>query len=225
MFDIVSKYDLFIFDLDDTLIKTEHYHYNSWLYILKERLGNNFYISYKIFISKFHSDKMNSIKSYLFDDLGIPDYENLIKRKNDYYINLIHNEKNNITLIDGVYKLLKNIIKHNKKFVIVSNSLKSNIDFFLELFPILKFSSKNYYREIISVKKPDPACYLKVVEDFPYNKMIGFEDSITGIHSISQVTNIDVIFINNSEYYFYDYIIKNYKLKSIINNYNYLISI
>lgn len=68
-------------------------------------------------------------------------------------------------------------------------------------------------------KKPHPECYLRVVEDFPNNRMVGFEDSITGIHSMTQVKSIDVIFINNKSYYYYDFIINNYELKMTILNY------
>jgi beta-phosphoglucomutase-like phosphatase (HAD superfamily) len=112
---------------------------------------------------------------------------------------------------------LTNIINLNKEFVIVSNSLKSNIDFFSELFPILKKSSKNYYREILKNKKPNPECYLTVIRDFPSRKMIGFEDSITGIHAITAVPEIKTMFINTSDYYHYDYIMKNYDVTNITN--------
>ena len=44
MIKFIDKYDLFIFDLDDTLIKTEYYHYESWLNILKEYFGSGFFI-------------------------------------------------------------------------------------------------------------------------------------------------------------------------------------
>ena len=118
-----------------------------------------------------------------------------------------------------MFELLENIVNSNKKFVIVSNSLKTNIDFFSKLFPILNKSSKNYYREILINRKPHPECYFKVVDDFPNNRIVGFEDSITGIHAMSQVLNIDTIFINNSDYYYYAYIINNYKLKMTIENY------
>jgi beta-phosphoglucomutase-like phosphatase (HAD superfamily) len=125
-------------------------------------------------------------------------------------------------MIDGIENFLHEIIKSNKKFVIVSNSLKSNIDFFSELFPVLKKSSKNYYRELFKNKKPNPECYLKVVEDFPNCRMVGFEDSITGIHAMMQVQNIDTFFINHLEYYYYNYIIENYKLKMVIKDYTHL---
>jgi len=215
----VNKYDLFIFDLDDTLVKTEKFHYNAWLYTLKEVLSDDFYIDYNYFISKFHSNKIDNIKSYLTNELLIENYEDVIKKKNTYYLEFINCEKNNILLIEGAVELLETIINSNKKFVIVSNSLKSNIDYFSEIFPILKKSSKNYYRELFTNKKPDPECYLKVVSDFKNYRMVGFEDSITGIHAMAQIKNIDTFFINKSNYYYYSYIIENYKLSKTLDNY------
>uniref|UniRef100_A0A6C0BB40 FCP1 homology domain-containing protein n=1 Tax=viral metagenome TaxID=1070528 RepID=A0A6C0BB40_9ZZZZ len=216
----INKYDLFIFDLDDTLVKTENFHYNAWLNILRRELGNDFYIDFDFFISKFHSVKSDNIKSYLINELGIQNYEEIIQKKNKYYLDIINRDKTNIILIEGALELIEKIIEQNKKFVIVSNSVKSNIDYFSELFPILKKSSKNYYRELLTNKKPHPECYLKVVEDFPDNRMVGFEDSVTGIHAMTQVKTIDTIFINNSSYYYYSYIIKNYNLSNILENYN-----
>ena len=57
---LIEKYDLFIFDLDDTLVKTEKYHYEAWLKTLKEIVGKDFYIDYNFFCSKFHSMIENS---------------------------------------------------------------------------------------------------------------------------------------------------------------------
>jgi beta-phosphoglucomutase len=220
MINFIEQYDLFIFDLDDTLIKTEMFHYNSWLLVLKEELGNNFYIDFNYFISKFHSNKTDCIKDYLITELNIINPTNLINKKNNVYFDLIHKEQHNLNLIYGLNELLEQILKLNKKFVIVSNSLKCNIDYFSELFPILKKSSKNYYREIIVNKKPHPECYLRVVLDFPNNRMVGFEDSITGIHSMTRVNDIDTIFINNVFYYYYNFIINNYNLKKVIKDYS-----
>lgn len=222
MGELINKYDLFIFDLDDTLVKTENYHYNAWLRVLKNELGNDFHIDFATFISKFHSINPNSIKFYLQDELKIEDYEIVMQKKNKLYLEIIGLEQKNIKMIDGIDNFLHEIIKSNKKFVIVSNSLKSNIEFFSELFPVLKNSSKNYYRELFKNKKPNPECYLKVVEDFPNCRMVGFEDSITGIHAMTQVQNIDTFFINHLEYYYYNYIIENYKINMVIKDYNHL---
>jgi len=220
MYNIINNYDLFIFDLDDTLIKTEKLHYICWINVLQNNLGDSFNIDYKYFCSKFHSNKKDSIKNYIENDLKINNYIELIDKKNKLYLQLLEQEKDNLKLIDGCEELLLNIIKNNKQFVIVSNSLKSNIDFFSNLFPILKQSSKNYYREMFINKKPHPECYLRVLEDFSHIKnIIGFEDSITGIQSMTSVPKIKTVFINTPDYYHYNYIINNYKNLLLIKDY------
>jgi len=222
MNNIVNDYDLFIFDLDDTLVKTEKYHYEAWLKTLRNNVDPNFYFDYNTFCSIFHSNKEDNIKNYLKNVLIVENVENVIKEKVTIYLNLIHKNKDKIKLIDGVLELLINIINVNKKFVIVSNSTKSNVDFFCDLFPILNKCSKKYYSEILHYKKPSPKCYINVIDDFPSNKIIGFEDSITGIHSMSNVQEIDTVFINNKDYFHYHYITQNYNIKLIIENYNIL---
>jgi beta-phosphoglucomutase-like phosphatase (HAD superfamily) len=69
-------------------------------------------------------------------------------------------------------------------------------------------------------KKPNPECYLKVLEDFSDIKnIIGFEDSITGIQAMTSVPKIQTVFINSSDYYYYDYIINNYNNLLMIKDY------
>jgi beta-phosphoglucomutase-like phosphatase (HAD superfamily) len=219
MLNIVKQFDLFVFDLDDTLVKTEYYHYNAWIKTLKNRLNKDFNITFDFFVSKFHSKYKDSINNYITIELGLKDIDSIIKEKSDSYLNILNENLENIKMIDGAHDLINLIIKYNKKFVIVSNSLKSNIDFFLNLFPILKNSSKNYYREILKNKKPNPECYLKICDDFPFEKKIGFEDSITGIEALTQLKDITPFFINNNTYFYYNYIIANYDVINI-NNYN-----
>jgi len=50
---IIEKFDIFIFDLDDTLVKTEEIHYKSWLEALTNILGYNFYIEPGVFLFYF----------------------------------------------------------------------------------------------------------------------------------------------------------------------------
>jgi len=209
----INNYDLFIFDLDDTLIKTEYIHYISWKTILNINFDYNFYIS------KFHSNKNDSIKFFLINELNLKNYDELIEKKNKFYINYIIENRDKIKMIDGAYEILEYILNKKKKFVIVSNSPKAQIDFFCNLFPILQKSSKNYYREMFINRKPHPECYLKIIDDFPNTQKIGFEDSITGIHSITQVKEITICFINTPDYYYYEFIYKNYDIQLVINSF------
>ena len=220
---LVNKFDLFIFDLDDTLVLTENYHYLAWretithFLLINNKQTDMSYFTYEFFISIFHCINENTahdfLKSIYISRLEAQPY------KDNLYFNLIEKDKKNIKMLDGAYEIIENIIENNKRFVIVTNSKKQNLDFMLELFPILKKSSKNYYKEIMTNKKPNPECYYTVVNDFPNLRYIGFEDSITGVHAISQVKDIIPIFINRNSYYHFNYIIQTYPIIHI-NNYN-----
>ena len=60
-----DNYDLYIFDLDDTIVKTEHLHYEAWIKTLKYFVNENFYMSKNFFLSKFHCIKPDTIVKYL----------------------------------------------------------------------------------------------------------------------------------------------------------------
>ena len=211
MNNVIKEYDLFIFELDDTIIKTEHYHYDAWIKVFKNRIDINFSISFEYFCEKFHSKDPESIKKYIVNQLNLENYDDIVKEKQQTYLNILQENIGNLKLIDGLDDFLKLILKYDKQFVIVSNSFKSSIDFFINNFPILQKSSKNYYREMFVNKKPNPECYLKVIDDFPNTRKIGFEDSITGIEALVKSKLITVVFINTSKYIHYNYIINNYQ--------------
>jgi beta-phosphoglucomutase-like phosphatase (HAD superfamily) len=221
--DLVNKFDLFIFDLDDTLVLTENYHYFAWYETIKyfstinNKQSNLSYFTYDFFISIFHCINENTAYDFL-KSISISRSEAQLFKDNLYF-DLIEKDKQNIKMLNGASEMIEHIIDNNKRFVIVTNSKKQNLDFMLELFPILKKSSKNYYKEIIMNKKPNPECYYTVVNDFPNLRYIGFEDSITGIHAISQVKDIIPIFINRTSYYHFNYITQTYPIIHI-NNYN-----
>jgi beta-phosphoglucomutase-like phosphatase (HAD superfamily) len=218
MDNIIKEYNLFIFDLDDTIIQTEKLHYKAWLLTLQNTIGDNFFISSDTFFNIFHSINQNSIQNYLESLFAIENVTEIINLKNKIFIDIINECKNDIKMVEGCNEFIEKIIEHDKKFIIVSNTLKINIDFFSDLFPILKKSTKNYYRELFKLKKPNPECYLKVVHDFPDMKMVGFEDSITGIQALTRVPQIIAYYINNKEYVHHNYILENYNIIHI-NNY------
>jgi beta-phosphoglucomutase-like phosphatase (HAD superfamily) len=216
---VINDFDLFIFDLDDTLVKSEKFQYEAWLITLQHFFGDKFYICENTFQSIFHSMIPNNIEKYIISLLNIDDCQDVVEYKNKTYFDIITKKKDEIKMIDGCEVFLNKIIDNNKQFVIVSNSLKIHIDFFSELFPILKHSSKNYYREMFKNKKPNPECYLKVVDDYPNKKMVCFEDSITGIHAITRIPEIVSYYINTVNYFHHRYILENYNVLHI-NNYN-----
>jgi beta-phosphoglucomutase-like phosphatase (HAD superfamily) len=161
----------------------------------------------------------NNIRIYLENELNLKNYDEVISYKNMYYLNLIKENKDKIEMIEGFDIFVNKIIESNKEFIIVSNSPKAQIELFSNIFQILQKSSKNYYRETFNKRKPNPECYETVVKDFLGKKMVGFEDSITGIHAITQVSEIVTYFINEPSYVYYDYIKQNYNNIISISSY------
>lgn len=221
MFDkIIEKYDLFIFDLDDTLVKSEKMHYQSWLKTLQNNLDENYFISENEYFRIFHSLDPLSVKNFLMNLLKIDDCNEVMNFKNKIYFQMINEKKEEIKMIDGAVEFIENIVKFDKEFIIVSNALKEQVFFFIDLFPILKLASKVYYRELFENKKPNPECYLKVINDFPNKRKVGFEDSTLGIQAITIVKEIDTYFIKNSDYFYYQFILDKYFVHHIQNYYN-----
>lgn len=205
------SYTLFIFDLDDTLIMTEKYHYASWLYVLKNQFGQDFFIDYHTYIMNFHTSDQNGIEQYL-NSLGIKDIKCISETKTQYLLEHIRNKSFRLELNDGCEKLIHRIIENGIKFVIVSNSPRHLVDEILIQFPLLQNSTKVYSREMFTYKKPNPECYFKVIKDFPNDKMVAFEDSLTGIEALMGVPSIYPVFINNYDYPHYDTIKNRYPL-------------
>ena len=209
-------FDLFIFDLDDTLIQTEDFHYSAWVNVLStfKNFSLKGALSRDTFFQIFHSlHNPHDIESYLSSfDLPVSYQELKILKKNEY-IRILQN--NDLQMTKGAHSLILNIINHNKKFVIVTNTSYDILSIVLLKFPILLLASKLYYSSPHVLPKPNSQCYMNVVNDFPLLSKVAFEDSLIGIHALSQVSEITPFFINNEQYYYKPYILSNYHISFI----------
>lgn len=215
------SYDLFIFDFDGTIMDTEKYHCQAWNLALKEinpSLTTSSELSLYNYFKFFHTLNNNNQKIILKNIYDIEDYNEIYKLKQKIYNDII--KKNNVEFIVGIEDFLNFLIKHNKKFIIVTNTSIKNIEIYINQFQILKYSSKIYTKENFLNRKPNPECYLKIVNEFPTLKKIGFEDSLPGLHALYQVSDIKPILIFNKDYYYTNYIIKNYPNTILTKKYN-----
>jgi D-arabinose 5-phosphate isomerase GutQ/beta-phosphoglucomutase-like phosphatase (HAD superfamily) len=213
-FNNILLYDLFVFDFDGTILDTENYHCNAWNNSINKNMEMNDYYKY------FHSLDSKYSRMYLNikHNINIDNYDNLYSTKQKNYKELI--KKEDIQFIPGCYSLLEFIIENNKDFIIVTNTSIKNINIFKLKYPILNKALKIYTKEDFFIKKPNPECYLKIVNAYKNKKIIGFEDSLPGIHALYQVTDITPVYINNNNYYYNDYIKKTYSNIIITENYN-----
>jgi beta-phosphoglucomutase-like phosphatase (HAD superfamily) len=201
------QHDLFVFDLDGTLVMSEHIHYECWNLILGQMASVN--LSYDEFCSIFHTSVEGGIEIYLRDTLRLSNYAEVIAMKNELYIEVLKNSPEKFALNKGCLDLLHRIVSSGKPFVIVTNSRRRVVDAVVSHFPILTMSSRTYCREDILRPKPNSACYDQVLTDFPCERPIIFEDSITGIIAASGVRG-DIVFVTSPSYVHYNTVIARY---------------
>ena len=90
---LIEKNNLFIFDLDDTIVKTEKYHYDAWILTLQQFVKKDFYINYGDFCLKFHSKIENSIKTYLVNELNLSNKRYI---RSDFIVKFMQMFKNDL---------------------------------------------------------------------------------------------------------------------------------
>jgi putative hydrolase of the HAD superfamily len=213
---MLNEYDVFVFDLDDTLVMTEKIHYQCWLETINNYVTVNF--NFDEFCSMFHSDTENNIRNYLKNVLMIENYQKVTDEKNKMYTNIVITHPERFIMNSGSPELLQSILNTGKQFVIVTNTRSEIVRIFQKQFDIMSRATKIYCKEDFKNPKPNPECYLKVIDDFPNSKLIVFEDSITGIHAASSA-QLDAIFVNSENYVHYSKIIKNYQLITAVTDF------
>ena len=122
----INNYNLFVFDLDGTIINTEIYHHLAWNAVLSIYMKKNINLSYNEYCKNFHININNNIYNYLKNEYNISDPK-IFEDKNNIYLEYIKN--NDIEFIGDSDIFIQNIINNNKKFIIVTNTLTKNIDF------------------------------------------------------------------------------------------------
>lgn len=202
------KYDLFIFDFDGTLLDTEKYHCKAWSNALSKEKNKPIEIDLNDYYKYFHSLTPMLSRNYLKILYDVDNYDYIYKKKQYEYEKIINNE--NIEFVNGAENFLNFILKNNKKFIIVTNTSNKFINIFKIKHSILNKASKIYTKENFINRKPNPECYLRIANEYKYEKKIGFEDSLIGIHALYQVYDITPVIIHNMNYYYNMEIINKY---------------
>jgi D-arabinose 5-phosphate isomerase GutQ/beta-phosphoglucomutase-like phosphatase (HAD superfamily)/choline kinase len=205
------NYDLYLFDLDGTLINTETLHQDAYnqafkYYNIDINLTNNDYCKYA------HLNEVSMKNFVLSIDKNI-NYTQVYSKKKELYINMLNN---NLKYITGADLFLQKLFHNNKKTCIVTHSDNETLDIIMSKLPLLKQVSYIVTRDICINKKPHPECYLRCINKFKSCKnIIGFEDSYKGYLALSRLDiNITRVFIGSN----------NYPLIHLLNNNNNIFS-
>jgi dTDP-4-dehydrorhamnose reductase/beta-phosphoglucomutase-like phosphatase (HAD superfamily) len=208
-----SKNFIFLLDLDGTIV-SEEIHYLVYKHILKkydidfkkeeyiESTNNEIYkgkctnyLLSKKYINETQADEISILKKKALLDY---DYE--------------------IKLIPNFEVFLNKILQFTDRIVVVTNSDKNYVNYLKGKINVLNKINFFITRDDYTNPKPSNECYIKALNIINYDNqqdiIIGIENSILGLKSISQVTNCifgccyDYSIMNNFDgvYYFNDYI-------------------
>jgi D-arabinose 5-phosphate isomerase GutQ/beta-phosphoglucomutase-like phosphatase (HAD superfamily) len=215
----ILEYDLFIFDLDGTLMDTEDYHLFAWEAAIQEKTKkSDFELTIQDYHTYFHSLEPLNMKNYLKITHSLSNFDDVYECKQMYYKEYIRSE--DISFMKGAYDFLEYILQNNKQFVIVTNTRKDFMNIFLSKHPILNQALEICTKENFIRNKPYPDCYLYIANKYKDKLKIGFEDSYIGITALNQVPDIVPILIYNKNYGYNDIIQKIYKNVFFLDKYN-----
>jgi len=197
MFEYIKNFDVFIFDLNNCIVDVAKYHYEAWLITLRSIIGNHFDMSYNYFCEKFHPKDFKSLENYINNTLNL-DYSNnlneIMIKKNTIYMEIIRNNK--IKLIDGFECFITKILEQNKKFIIMSDTYIDNVEYFFELFPILKCAHRCYHRGLYNNNKFTNDEYCSIINEISLissNKRCDIKSNYKICYFTYYVSAIDIL--------------------------------
>ena len=194
----INSYDLYLFDLDGTLINTEEIHFESYKLTLK-KFNYNQEFTFNDYCKLCHLDD-SSMQDFVENHLNII-YEKFYQTKKSIYLSKINDS---LKLVNNFEKFLLKLKELDKKTCIVTHSDKETINFILEKIPILKLIDKIITRDDHLLRKPNPDPYIKALSFFPEcSNPIGFEDSYKGYLSLKS-SNITSIYVGDNSYYYFN---------------------
>lgn len=212
-------FDLFLFDLDGTLVNTEHLHNMAYNMAFKHY---NIPVSWTFdeYCHYAHYDDI-SIKNHISNYTD--NYANVYNKKKKIFLDLLDNDLN---YMPGVEDLINKLVQLNKKLCIVTHSDDDIFNKIIQKCELLKLFDLVITKHDYINKKPHPEAYIKALNMFPEcKKVIGFEDSYKGYKAlVSSGVSVTSVFVGSSSYYYYDKISPEYKIQDFTELYNLEIS-
>jgi HAD superfamily hydrolase (TIGR01509 family) len=213
----------FLFDLDGTLVNTDHIYTEVWNLIFKKyHFG---FVVDKIFFDNFIKGKNDSLfLNYLLPNIPIEQIKEISDLKDELFIELLKKNEKSI-LLNGVLDFFE--INKNRKIAIVTSCNKKSAEYIIEYTGLNNYISLLITANDCIKHKPDPEPYLKAIGQLKLDKekTIIFEDSYSGYTSAknAQVYKIILVYnenscndiINANEYKITDY--TNVNIEEILN--------
>ncbi len=179
-----DSFDLFLFDLDGLLVDTEKLHFAAYQTLCKRY---DFELPWELdeYLEIAHGSA-DGLKEALLPHLeGAGSWESLYAEKKKILQSLLISKE--VSLMPGVESLLKELESSRAKRCVATHSAKDQVEAIKEALPILKTIPLWITREDYESAKPAPDAYLKAMEVLydHGDRVVGFEDSLRGIHALN----------------------------------------
>ena len=222
----VKEYEYsFLFDLDGTLVNTDHIYTEVWNMIFKKY--NFCFVVDKLFFNNFIKGKNDTLfLNYLLPNISIELVNEISNLKDDLFIELLKNRNHDSILLKGVLDFFEK--NKNRRIAIVTSCNKKSAEYIIEYTGLNKYISLLITANDCTRHKPDSEPYLNAIEKLQLDKekIIIFEDSYSGYTSAKNANVYKIIIvcnenscndiININEYKITDYI--NFNIEPVLCN-------
>lgn len=175
----MAKFKALLFDLDGTLVDSEHFHFAVWNEILAE---SDIQLDYADFLKNFAGIPLPGNAKRLKELYEIESsLESLISKKED-----LTNERlitSRIELMPYVQETLDFFLTKGVAMALVTASKRPDVDVLFKKNGLNKYFNLLVTRSDVTKSKPDPESYNMAVKGigFPKSECLVFEDTLNGL--------------------------------------------
>ncbi|MCX2486666.1 HAD family hydrolase [Pedobacter sp. MR2016-24] len=175
----MTKFKALLFDLDGTLVDSEHFHFNTWNELLAE---SDVQLDYHDFLKNYAGIPLPGNASRL-KELYVIDtsLEDLIARKE--WLTVERLKTSEINLMPFVQESMDYFFSKGIPMALVTASKRPDVDEMFQKNGLGKFFKLLITRSDVKNSKPDPESYLLAVEKlgFAQEECLVFEDTLNGL--------------------------------------------
>lgn len=177
----MAKFKALLFDLDGTLVDSEHFHFNTWNELLAE---SNVQLEYTDFLKNYAGIPLPGNAQRLKELYAIESpIELLISRKEDLTVERL--KTSTIGLMPFVQETMDFFHSRGIKMALVTASKRPDVDEMFKKNGLDKYFDLMVTRSDVTNSKPDPESYNLAVEKLGLQKSecLVFEDTLNGLRA------------------------------------------